>query len=73
MGGQGTEHPIGLVALQVRVVSQPYPQLGQRPLIPDQQPLLDEVPHLGWFDWILDFVGIRYAYIAGTWGHAPDE
>jgi hypothetical protein len=25
-------------------------------------------PHLGWFDWLLDIVGIRYARIEGTWG-----
>ncbi len=25
-------------------------------------------PHLGWFDWLLDIVGIRRARIEGTWG-----
>ena len=25
-------------------------------------------PHLGWFDWLLDIVGVRRARIAGTWG-----
>jgi len=25
-------------------------------------------PYLGWFDWVLDIVGIRYARIEGTWG-----
>jgi hypothetical protein len=30
-------------------------------------------PYLGWFDWILDFVGVRHARITGTWGSWPDE
>jgi hypothetical protein len=25
-------------------------------------------PHLGWFDWMLDIIGYRWAYIRGTWG-----
>lgn len=25
-------------------------------------------PYLGWFDWLLDIVGIRRARIEGTWG-----
>jgi len=25
-------------------------------------------PHLGWFDWLLDIIGIRRARIEGTWG-----
>lgn len=25
-------------------------------------------PHLGWFDWMLDIIGIRRARIEGTWG-----
>ncbi len=25
-------------------------------------------PYLGWFDWILDLVSVRYARITGTWG-----
>ena len=25
-------------------------------------------PYLGWFDWVLDLVGMRYARIEGTWG-----
>lgn len=27
-------------------------------------------PDLGWFNWVLDIVGIRYARITGTWGFA---
>ena len=25
-------------------------------------------PYLGWFDWLLDIIGIRRARIEGTWG-----
>ncbi len=25
-------------------------------------------PYLGWFDWLLDIVGVRWATISGTWG-----
>lgn len=25
-------------------------------------------PYLGWFDWLVDFLGFRYARITGTWG-----
>lgn len=25
-------------------------------------------PYLGWGDWLLDIIGIRKAYIRGTWG-----
>jgi len=25
-------------------------------------------PHLGWFDWLFDIIGIRRARIEGTWG-----
>lgn len=25
-------------------------------------------PYLGWFDWLLDVLGFRYARISGTWG-----
>ena len=25
-------------------------------------------PYLGWFDWVLDIIGIRRARIEGTWG-----
>ena len=25
-------------------------------------------PYLGWFDWLLDVIGIRWARIKGTWG-----
>ena len=30
------------------------------------------VPYLGWFDWLLDLVCIRYASVRGTWGHPTD-
>ena len=30
------------------------------------------IPNLGWFDWIIDIVGIRWAKVEGTWGFAPD-
>lgn len=26
-------------------------------------------PYLGWFDWVLDIVGVRYARISGSWGY----
>jgi hypothetical protein len=25
-------------------------------------------PYLGWFDWLLDIIGVRRARIEGTWG-----
>ncbi len=25
-------------------------------------------PHLGGFDWLLDIIGFRWAYVRGTWG-----
>jgi hypothetical protein len=28
------------------------------------------VPFLGYFDWLLDIIGIRYASVEGTWGSA---
>ncbi len=28
-----------------------------------------EAPSLGWFDWLLDLLSIRYAKIWGTWGY----
>jgi hypothetical protein len=30
-------------------------------------------PYLGWFDWLLDIVGLRYARIGGTWGFAGGD
>lgn len=27
------------------------------------------VPYLGWFDWILDIAGVRFAMVRGTWGY----
>ena len=29
-------------------------------------------PYLGWFDWLLDIIGLRYVRIRGTWGFAGD-
>lgn len=29
------------------------------------------VPYLGWFDFLLEIVGVRYAVVKGTWGY-PD-
>lgn len=26
------------------------------------------IPYLGWFDWLLDIISIRYARVEGTWG-----
>ena len=30
------------------------------------------VPYLGFFDWVLDIIGLRYARISGTWGYAGE-
>ncbi len=30
-------------------------------------------PYLGWFDWLLDIVGVRFAKIKGTWGFAGES
>lgn len=30
------------------------------------------VPNLGWFNWLLDIVGVRRARITGTWGYEGD-
>ncbi len=30
-------------------------------------------PYLGWFDWLLDILGVRVATIKGTWGFPGDE
>ena len=29
-------------------------------------------PYLGWFDWMLDIVGVRWATVSGTWGFPPE-
>ena len=29
-------------------------------------------PYLGWFDWLLDIAGVRYAKVEGTWGFEPE-
>ena len=31
------------------------------------------VPYLGWFDWIFDIIGVRYARVTGTWGTPAAE
>ena len=31
------------------------------------------IPYLGWFDWLLDIVGVRWAKVSGTWGYAGAE
>ncbi|MCK6448218.1 MAG: hypothetical protein L6Q99_17670 [Planctomycetes bacterium] len=28
----------------------------------------ETTPYFGWFDWLLDIVGVRYTKITGTWG-----
>ena len=30
-------------------------------------------PYLGWFDWLLDIVGVRWATVSGTWGYDGTE
>ena len=30
-------------------------------------------PYLGWFDWVLDIIGIRFARLRGTWGFSGKE
>jgi hypothetical protein len=30
-------------------------------------------PDLGWWNWILDIISVRYAVLEGTWGHAAAE
>ncbi len=27
-------------------------------------------PYLGWFDWLFDIIGVRFAHVNGTWGYA---
>ncbi len=29
-------------------------------------------PYLGWFDWLLDIIGVRHAKVTGTWGTPPE-
>lgn len=29
-------------------------------------------PYLGWFDWALDIIGVRWAKVSGTWGFPPE-
>ena len=31
------------------------------------------LPYLGWFDWLLDIIGLRYARLEGTWGFEDVE
>jgi len=30
-------------------------------------------PYWGWFDWIFDIIGVRYASVSGTWGYDGTE
>lgn len=30
-------------------------------------------PYLGWWDWLLDIIGVRRTKITGTWGFAKDS
>lgn len=30
-------------------------------------------PHLGWFDWLFDIIGVRRAHIRGTWGFDGED
>ena len=30
-------------------------------------------PYLGWWDWLLDIVGLRVATVSGTWGFSGQE
>ena len=30
------------------------------------------IPNLGWFDWLLDIIGFRWAKVQGTWGFSPE-
>ena len=32
-----------------------------------------ETPHFGWFDWIYQIIGVRWATVRGTWGFEGDE
>jgi hypothetical protein len=31
-----------------------------------------QTPHLGWFNWILEILSIRYARLSGTWGFSGE-
>lgn len=31
------------------------------------------MPYLGWFDWVLDIVGVRRASVSGRWGFTGDD
>jgi hypothetical protein len=31
------------------------------------------VPYLGWFDWLLDIFGVRWARVSGRWGFPGDD
>jgi hypothetical protein len=30
-------------------------------------------PHFGWFDWLYQILGVRWATVRGTWGFEGDE
>ena len=31
-----------------------------------------KAPDLGWFNWILEIISVRYARLAGTWGFSGE-
>lgn len=33
----------------------------------------DVTPNLGWWDWLLDIIGVRWATVRGTWGFSGKE
>ena len=30
-------------------------------------------PHFGWFDWVYQFLGVRWATVSGTWGFEGEQ
>lgn len=32
-----------------------------------------KAPDLGWFNWLLEIISVRYAKLSGTWGFRGDE
>jgi len=30
-------------------------------------------PYLGWFDWLLDIIGVRWSRVTGTWGFPGED
>jgi hypothetical protein len=44
--------------------------VGQPNTVPTSQWVF---PQLGWFDWLLEIVSVRYAVVEGTWGYDDGE